>query len=267
MADGLNAACFFCDDIRQEPNGKQIHIGVYNRDLIVPALPATFEKMMLVVTLRAPLQHPQPEELTARIQIPDQPEQSFKVGVQQLPEEQSPSDAQTWEIRLIFGLRLQCVAEGRIKVNIDTDVGSAFAGSLRIRTQDTAQAHAVDLTGLSNVLYHFIESVEPKSPLEDRNAAVALRNVLTDLVRGKAETIEYPNSPITVALLSGRECYVLFKEPQRKPIIEIKYRDKLLPYRIDRKNPYYVRLALIDEEGPTFANALEIDLVPASPDF
>jgi len=39
----------FCDDVRQENNGKQIFIGVYNADMVVESLPALLPSFSFVI--------------------------------------------------------------------------------------------------------------------------------------------------------------------------------------------------------------------------
>jgi hypothetical protein len=44
-----------CDDIRQEVSGKEILIGVYNDIIIFPSFPAVMQKLILRVSVNAPV--------------------------------------------------------------------------------------------------------------------------------------------------------------------------------------------------------------------
>lgn len=56
----------YCDDIRQEINGKFSYIGVYQSELIAQSLPITLPKLCIVIMVRSPIDDP-PQSLTVQI--------------------------------------------------------------------------------------------------------------------------------------------------------------------------------------------------------
>lgn len=60
-----------CDDVRREEGGKLSIMGIYNRDLLLLAFPATLPKLCLVMSVFLPGDWKQPESLTFRLMIDD----------------------------------------------------------------------------------------------------------------------------------------------------------------------------------------------------
>lgn len=52
------AHTLFCDEVRQEVNGKAIFIGVYSTEMFVPALPLTLPTFSALVTVSSPVDMP-----------------------------------------------------------------------------------------------------------------------------------------------------------------------------------------------------------------
>jgi hypothetical protein len=59
-------SAFFCDDVRQEANGKYIFIGVYGDDIIINSFP-TGMNLYLVISARFEKAEPQEIEIEARL--------------------------------------------------------------------------------------------------------------------------------------------------------------------------------------------------------
>jgi hypothetical protein len=75
IADKIRGYTIFCDEIREEPNGKQIYIGVYNGEIILPGPgPHVLRIVTFLINLFVDTDLEMGEQLTLRVRTPWQSE-------------------------------------------------------------------------------------------------------------------------------------------------------------------------------------------------
>lgn len=120
----------YCDDIRQEVNGKLSFIGVYANDMLVNKFPIVVSKLCVSVKTLAPASDPI-NSMTVRILKDDELLQEIVVGEDQIaaslqkPEEElaiqdEENRVQLTQFLLTFS-PLQFVEPCKIKVRVQTD--------------------------------------------------------------------------------------------------------------------------------------------------
>lgn len=120
----------FCDDIRQEVNGKLSLIGVYGGNMLVPAFPVIIPKLCLLVKILAPADDPI-NSMTVRVLRNDEVLQEINIDEDQLnaaiPPNKDESDSkdrgsrvQSAQLILIYS-PIQFDDPSKIRVRVQTD--------------------------------------------------------------------------------------------------------------------------------------------------
>lgn len=130
----------FCDDIRQEVNGKVSFIGAYSAALFVSAFPATLPKLCLSVKVISPADDPL-GSLTLRMFRGDDVLQEIVVDeeqiskatelVEELSEEEKKDRLQMAQFMLVFS-PIQFESACTLKVRIQTEDGELRGMGLKV---------------------------------------------------------------------------------------------------------------------------------------
>ncbi len=137
LNSNIYATCFFCDDIRHENNGKEIIIGKYNSDMMIPSIPHVFKTLNIQTSLYYPIE--KPEEVTS-IEILRDNEEIVKINIE-LP---SPKEHINTEGAVLGKATLNLELKdftidstGRIKVWVNTKSNKKiYAGSILIKHKE-----------------------------------------------------------------------------------------------------------------------------------
>jgi hypothetical protein len=130
----------FCDDIRQEVDGKISLIGVYGADLVLPDFPATILQLCIMIRFFESEQHSD-MPLDLHIYFPgdadESPTQRINIPGGRKPAEPPPETADI-SVRLGVNLFLKFPTltikeEGRIKVRMLRGDTSYRLGAIRVR--------------------------------------------------------------------------------------------------------------------------------------
>jgi hypothetical protein len=138
----------YCDDIRLEVGNKQSLMGIYSRDLLVPAFPIVLPKLCLIVTLVTPIDKPL-TELTIIVTKDNETLIEVPVTGDQLKQPQSNiienGEKDNPERRIAFNFTLMIAPfsvekECILRVRAITDSGELKGSGLRIKTDQLPQA-------------------------------------------------------------------------------------------------------------------------------
>jgi hypothetical protein len=152
IAHSPNGSAIFCDDVRQEMNGKQILIGIYTTEMIIhPSFPAALPTFAVVVRYterRSENYLP----VTFKIFVPGQDDAAFEAEVSKEQLEAVPySEDKEPDPQVLIGFAAQfrnfVIPEpGYIKVRAYRGDDEIKIGSMRIRLSD----HPLDPTGVAS---------------------------------------------------------------------------------------------------------------------
>lgn len=132
----------FCDDVREERNGKRIYVGVYSADMIIHgSAPTALPKLTLVICYSERPSQIGPA-VTLKVYLPDKSGAdretlSIELPIEQMKATPTPADVADADKRLtsIFVLELSpCVIEapGFVRVRAHRDGKVLKLGSLRV---------------------------------------------------------------------------------------------------------------------------------------
>ena len=157
--DRLSTYVIFCDDVRQEVGNKKSYIGVYTEELYVPTLPTLLPKFYMVTTIACRVSDI-PKQLAVVFEIADevmdrteftgkQLEEWCVEATKSLSEESAEANSdQPPKARLMMEYLVSPFVikkEGRIVAYVETDVGRARIGSLKIVRKDSEPSTALDV--------------------------------------------------------------------------------------------------------------------------
>lgn len=130
------AFTIFCDDIREEANGKQIFIGTYLDDMYVSEFPRDLPSLALWIEAVTPSAQPF-TKFIVRLYLDDKLlietlEDSFAANDEKLDLDMFPQAVQRVRAKLRVP-PFEMTEEGLLRVRIETDQGILKAGLLRIR--------------------------------------------------------------------------------------------------------------------------------------
>ena len=153
------AYSIFCDDIRNEDNGKAIFIGVYSGAMIVPSFPTTLPSFCIALTILTPLERPF-EKMRIRIMKNDEELLLRDLPVEQMPilniegNEEENDDGRVQELRTVAKFNpFEITKETRIRVRVDTEDGEIRGGTLLIRTPDPSDRHLPNRKRSTNPIF------------------------------------------------------------------------------------------------------------------
>lgn len=214
---GISAFCQFCDDIRIEANGKRLLIGVYERDLIVPAIPFRLNRIMAAITAHAPKEDPF-RVLAVRVEQPGQESRSIQIPKPDSRDKKKDPEAIRFSAKIFIPIEpLEITKAGTLRVFLDTDRGEVYAGGIRLRSISDSDAQDDDLINLDAVLGaigHYRRARERNA----RDLGGLASSIVEFLVRSlPAAAIAggNPDLPTRIQVGSGRY-HVFFAEPVAK---------------------------------------------------
>ena len=132
--------CLYCDDARQEDNGKRLYIGVYSARMLVRSFPTTLPSFVVVLTVATPASRPI-RELKIRLLKDDEELFSSSLSeesLEEVAEKISDKPEENLDERIMqfqthvrfspFSIDRPC----RIKVRVDTEEGELRGTSLDV---------------------------------------------------------------------------------------------------------------------------------------
>lgn len=123
----------YCDDVRQESNGKLFRIGIYMSEMTVPAFPVTLPKLHLSALYAHPLA--QPEFAPLKFSVSRGDEVLTEMDFPQLPSRAQADPEARWAVQFLeVDLQPYDVNQAhRLRVRVETEAGTIEAPPLLVR--------------------------------------------------------------------------------------------------------------------------------------
>jgi len=265
MIPALSMDVLFCDEIRQESNGKIAYIGAYGRDFVVPSFPAEIMQLVAQITVRYPVT----ESVVISKIIFNLPGQAPREKLPPPPVligspmgGASKNSGKRTSMRYTERLtNLHFSEGGSLSVSIEIDGVLYSAGGVRVidelhlldEVADSALSQpAIDAT--LGYMMSFMEQVAPNKA----DGATDLVEILKSICHEKfGLDVADPEQPVW-APLNRHTIWVLKTRPwHTASSLTASFDDRLVPFKVERENSIGLLLAF-EESAILMSRGLSI---------
>lgn len=149
MSEHRSLHVIFCDDIRQEVQGKYTLVGCYGPDLIADRLPAVLPRLCIRAEAMTPVTRPF-ERLKLRVLLKDEALVDIDTPPEQLAAIEAAAEAETRQFGFAWMIVLSPFSiqePGKLRVEIETESETVRGPALRLVVRPTPS----DLSGGAKV--------------------------------------------------------------------------------------------------------------------
>lgn len=261
----LSMDVLFCDEIRQESNGKIAYIGAYGRDYVVPSFPAEIMQVVVQITVRYPVTE---SKVISKIifNLPGQPPRE-KLLPAPVPlsapmggafKNSGKRTSMRYTERLT---NLQFMEGGPLSVSIEIDGVLYSAGGMRVVDEihllDEVADNALSQPAIDATLGYMMSFMDHVVP-NKADAAIDLVEILKSICHEKfGLDVADPEQPVWAPLNRHAIWVLKTRAWQSASSLTASFEDRLVPFKIERENSIGALLRF-DESAILMSRALRI---------
>ncbi len=208
------ATFLVCDQVAQAGLGKLAYVGLYNGEILLPAIPFTLQQLYFVVSFRTAIGDP-PTKFKIRIERPGFPDLEVDHSSRLVSLPSIGPDSRFFQAQAVVQIApMEFINTETIRVFVEDEIGDNYAGGLRVKTGVHPELSAPQISHLTQLVAAHYERLADSENRVREVSAVKLLNATAAFLKSAGINLVLPNPEQGLNIsLDDKRIQVFFPKP------------------------------------------------------